>query len=158
MPKGVRLKPEQIVAKLREIEVKIGQGKDVLSGWLVGVQFGFLPRILGPHAIPWLSALFSRARIAIIAFLCARRTLRVCVECFNLARLDRISPSAVLGPVDFPPCILQTDLPFTAGARQRTPLRLDLALHWLQLCWPKTKQRDSRNWVKVGFIRRLGCI
>ena len=31
MPIGVRLKPEQIVAKLREIEVKIGQGKDVLS-------------------------------------------------------------------------------------------------------------------------------
>jgi len=31
MPKGVRLKPEQIVAKLREIELKIGQGKDVLS-------------------------------------------------------------------------------------------------------------------------------
>jgi hypothetical protein len=31
MRKGVRLKPEQIVAKLREIEVKIGQGKDVLS-------------------------------------------------------------------------------------------------------------------------------
>ena len=31
MPKGVRLKPEQIVAKLREIEVKIGQGKDLLS-------------------------------------------------------------------------------------------------------------------------------
>ena len=31
MPKGVRLNPEQIVAKLREIEVKIGQGKDVLS-------------------------------------------------------------------------------------------------------------------------------
>ena len=31
MPKGVRLKPEQIVAKLREIEIKIGQGKDVLS-------------------------------------------------------------------------------------------------------------------------------
>ena len=33
MPKGVRLKPEQIVAKLREIEVKIGQGKDVLSAF-----------------------------------------------------------------------------------------------------------------------------
>jgi hypothetical protein len=31
MPKGVRLKPEQIVAKLREIEVKMGQGKDVLT-------------------------------------------------------------------------------------------------------------------------------
>ena len=31
MPKGIRLKPEQIVAKLREIEVKIGQGKDVLT-------------------------------------------------------------------------------------------------------------------------------
>ena len=31
MPIGVRLKPEQIVAKLREFEVKIGQGKDVLS-------------------------------------------------------------------------------------------------------------------------------
>jgi len=31
MPKGVRLKPEQIVAKLREIELKVGQGKDVLS-------------------------------------------------------------------------------------------------------------------------------
>ena len=31
MPKGVRLKPEEIVAKVREIEVKIGQGKDVLS-------------------------------------------------------------------------------------------------------------------------------
>jgi hypothetical protein len=27
MSKGVRLLPEQIVAKLREIEVKIGQGK-----------------------------------------------------------------------------------------------------------------------------------
>ena len=31
MPNGIRLKPEQIVAKLREIEVKIGQGKDVLT-------------------------------------------------------------------------------------------------------------------------------
>jgi hypothetical protein len=31
MPKGVRVKPEQIVAKLREIEVKMGQGKDVLT-------------------------------------------------------------------------------------------------------------------------------
>ena len=31
MLKAVGLKPEQIVAKLREIEVKIGQGKDVLS-------------------------------------------------------------------------------------------------------------------------------
>ncbi len=31
MPKGVRLKPEQIVAKLREIELTIAQGKDVLS-------------------------------------------------------------------------------------------------------------------------------
>jgi hypothetical protein len=27
MPKSVRLKPEQIVAKLREIEVKLSQGK-----------------------------------------------------------------------------------------------------------------------------------
>ncbi len=31
MPKGVRLKPEQVVAKLREIEVKLSQGKDVLK-------------------------------------------------------------------------------------------------------------------------------
>ncbi len=31
MSKGIRLTPEQIVAKLREIEVKIGQGKDVLT-------------------------------------------------------------------------------------------------------------------------------
>jgi hypothetical protein len=31
MPKGVRLKPEQIVAKLREIEVKMAQAKDVLT-------------------------------------------------------------------------------------------------------------------------------
>ncbi len=31
MPKGVRLKPEQIVPKLRQIEVKIAQGKDVPS-------------------------------------------------------------------------------------------------------------------------------
>ena len=30
MPKGVRLTPEQVVAKLREIEVKLSQGKDVL--------------------------------------------------------------------------------------------------------------------------------
>jgi hypothetical protein len=30
MPKGVRLKRELIVAKLRENEVKIGQGKDVI--------------------------------------------------------------------------------------------------------------------------------
>ena len=33
MPKGVRLKPEQAVAKLREIEVKLGQGKDVLKAY-----------------------------------------------------------------------------------------------------------------------------
>ena len=26
MPKGVRLKPDKIVAKLREVEIKIGQG------------------------------------------------------------------------------------------------------------------------------------
>jgi transposase-like protein len=31
MPKGIRFKPEQIVAKLREIEVRMGQGKDVLT-------------------------------------------------------------------------------------------------------------------------------
>jgi len=31
MPKGVRLKPEQAVAKLREIEVKLSQGRDVLT-------------------------------------------------------------------------------------------------------------------------------
>jgi hypothetical protein len=31
MAKGVRLKPEQAVAKLREIEVKLSQGKDVLA-------------------------------------------------------------------------------------------------------------------------------
>jgi hypothetical protein len=31
MPKGVRIKPEQVVAKLREIEVKLSQGKDVLT-------------------------------------------------------------------------------------------------------------------------------
>jgi len=31
MSKGVRLKPEQIVSKLREIAVRIGQGKDVLT-------------------------------------------------------------------------------------------------------------------------------
>ena len=31
MPKGVRVKPEQVVAKLREIEVKLSQCKDVLT-------------------------------------------------------------------------------------------------------------------------------
>jgi hypothetical protein len=31
MPKGVRLKPQQVVAKLREIEVKLAQGKEVLT-------------------------------------------------------------------------------------------------------------------------------
>jgi len=31
MPKGVRLKPEQGVAKLRDIEVKISQGKGALT-------------------------------------------------------------------------------------------------------------------------------
>ena len=35
MPKGFGLKPEQIVDKLREIEVKIGQGKDVLTACLL---------------------------------------------------------------------------------------------------------------------------
>ncbi len=35
MPKGVGLKTEQIVDKLREIEVKIGQGKDVLTACLL---------------------------------------------------------------------------------------------------------------------------
>lgn len=30
---GVRLKPEQIAAKLREIEVKISQGKDVMAAY-----------------------------------------------------------------------------------------------------------------------------
>jgi len=31
MPEGVRLKPKQAVAELREIEVKLAQGKDVLT-------------------------------------------------------------------------------------------------------------------------------
>jgi len=31
MPKGVRLKPKQAVAKLRQIEVKLSQRKDVLA-------------------------------------------------------------------------------------------------------------------------------
>jgi len=31
MPKGVRLKPKQVVAKQRQIEVKLSQGKDVLK-------------------------------------------------------------------------------------------------------------------------------
>jgi len=31
MPKGVRFKPEQVAARLREIEVKLSQGKDVLT-------------------------------------------------------------------------------------------------------------------------------
>jgi putative transposase len=31
MSKRVRLKPEQVVAKLREIEVKLSQGKDVMT-------------------------------------------------------------------------------------------------------------------------------
>ena len=31
MGKGVRLKPEQIVAKLREVEVKLSQGKEVMA-------------------------------------------------------------------------------------------------------------------------------
>ena len=31
MRKGVSLKPEQVAAKLRQIEVKLSQGKDVLT-------------------------------------------------------------------------------------------------------------------------------
>jgi hypothetical protein len=31
MPKGVSLKPEQVVAKRREIEVNLSQGKEVLT-------------------------------------------------------------------------------------------------------------------------------
>jgi len=31
MARGTRLKPEQIVARLREIEVKLSQGKDVMT-------------------------------------------------------------------------------------------------------------------------------
>jgi len=38
MPKGIRLKPEQIVAKLCEIDVKIGQSKDVLSAFQAATQ------------------------------------------------------------------------------------------------------------------------
>ncbi len=93
--------------------------------------------------------------MAIIAFLCSNPHLYEFVfhELFwrRLNRNKAFLKSC--GPVDFPPCILQTDLPFTAGALHLKPLRLDLAEHWLQLYWPKTEQRDSRNWVKVGFIR-----
>ncbi len=31
IPEGIRLEPEQIGAKMREIEIKIGQGTDVQS-------------------------------------------------------------------------------------------------------------------------------
>jgi len=31
MPKGVRVRPVRVVAKLRKIEVKLSQGKDVLT-------------------------------------------------------------------------------------------------------------------------------
>jgi len=34
--KGLRLKPEQVVARLREIEVKLSQGKDVLTARVAG--------------------------------------------------------------------------------------------------------------------------
>ena len=36
MPKGMSLKPEQVVAKLREIEVNFSQGKEVMFCWEVG--------------------------------------------------------------------------------------------------------------------------
>ena len=102
-----------------------------------------------------MSALCSRARKPSIATLCARRIFLDAAPWTNLAVPESIRPSCVLGPVDFPPCILQTDLPFKAGALHLEPLRLDLAVHWLQLCRPKTKMRGSRNWVKVGFMRSL---
>ena len=67
--------------------------------------------------------------MAIIAFLCSNRNLRVCVPLVTLWILDLSKPSKVFGPVDFPPCILQTDLPFKAGALHLEPLRLDFAVH-----------------------------
>jgi len=39
MPKGVRLKSKQVVAKPREIEVKPLQGKDVLKACSSGTRF-----------------------------------------------------------------------------------------------------------------------
>ena len=66
MSKGVRLKPEQIVAKLREIEVKIGQGKVVTlicrahgANWLSGGLPQFKICLSRPHHITIPQILFG---------------------------------------------------------------------------------------------------
>ena len=44
-----------------------------------------------------------------------------------LASAQRCGPASVLGPVEAPPCVLHTFLPFMAALRHWAPLRFDLA-------------------------------
>jgi hypothetical protein len=76
-----------------------------------------------PSAWPSASRACSRA----IAWMRSVRMERVSRPWIVLASPQRCRPSSVFGPVDLPPCVLQTFFPFRAGARHCCFVRFDLA-------------------------------
>ncbi len=68
--------------------------------------------------------------------LLSARISRVSRPWIVLASAERCRPSLVFAPVDNPPCVRQTALPFMAGARHCCWLRLDVALHCRQVIFP----------------------
>ncbi len=91
------------------------------------MRFGFTPRVrppdINPIEKPTASSTASLAEPRLRSF----RVSRVSRPCFRLAVLALSFPASVRGPVDSPPCVRQTALPFIAGALHLCRLRFDIA-------------------------------
>jgi hypothetical protein len=61
---------------------------------------------------------------------------RVSLPWTVFASAHRLRPCSVFGPVDLPPWVLHTSLPFIAGALHWTPVRREWALHCLHMIRP----------------------
>ncbi len=92
--------------------------------------------------IPSVCPKFSNTRSRRIAAARSIRALRDSPPWIVLASAQRCRPSGVLGPVDAPPCVLQTRLPFIAGFLHWDRLCLLCAWHWLQQTLPP----NVKNW------------
>ena len=88
---------------------------------------GFLPLVCVPSNMPTWSPISRRQSILALMLLLSATASLVRSPCFNCACLMRSIPSAVLGPVDLPPCVLHTCFPLRAGAAHCSFVRFDLA-------------------------------
>ena len=97
------------------------------SGYAPPILLGLRPRVLLPVIRPISKPTCSSTESLADAWLRSARMERVSRPWTVFASAQRSRPASVLGPVDLPPCVLQTLLPFRAGAAHWSFVRLDLA-------------------------------